>query len=403
MSGGVSSRNAPFLVVAYSLPGRISGTPVVISRLLENFEREDVVLIGRPLGQQARLNVHYPVLSIPTLPTDWRGQRYWRTASVLPGVLTGLRAIRRYRLRAILGIYPDEGSLLTAYLLHRLTGLPWIPYFFDLYQENVKSGWQGHLARWLQPRVFRSASLVLALTGGMADLFRERYQIEASLVPHCINQPIPTFSDDRLQPKTPVVIGYTGDINAHRIGAMQYLVEALRGRTDYEIHYFTPQPKSFLVENGLWCENARQTFTPSEAEFIQRLQQCDVFYLPLTFDPVQWQEHGDQLLTSFPTKSCEYLVSQRPILVHCPDECFVAQFYRQYDCGLVVAEPGAPAIAQALDTLRTDREPRERLVRHALQAAGQFQGQAVAANLRNLLNEICTVQTKPSSAGALLS
>ena len=47
----------------------------------------------------------------------------------------------------------------------------------------------------------------------------------------------------------------------------------------------------------------------------------------------------EEYLTIFPTKTIDYLLSQRPILAHMPADSFIAEFYRRHDCALVVDEP----------------------------------------------------------------
>lgn len=378
----------PLLIVAESLPAQSSGTSIVLRRLLENFPADDVVLLARRPESGLRLEsrpLPYRSVIIPALPAGIRGERFWRLASTIPGVVAGLGAVRRFRPTAILAVFPYESSLLLGYALHRLTGLPLLAYFCDLYLEDHRSGWEAWLARNLQPRVFRAAARVVAVNQGMVDFYRRRYDIDALCVPACINSPIPAPGQP-VQAGHPFVIGYSGNVNATRLSSLRALAGAVGDNPAYAIRYFTPQTAGFLRSKGVWTANSTAMFVSDEGELIRHLAGCDALFLPLTFDVSEASR--DQLATCFGIKSYEYFLSQRPVLLHTPGDYFIARFFRQWDCGLVVAEEGAEAIGSALDRLRSDPGLRHRLARNALEASRQFEGPRVASVLKAALARI---------------
>ena len=375
----------PFLVVSEGLPIYSSGTSIILRRLLENFAPEEVVVIGRNPAPRLRLDSRrprYPMIRIPSVPAGIRGERYWRLVSAFSGVMTGLRAIRRHRPTAIMAMFPYESSLLTGYWLHLLTGLPLFSYFCDLYQEDTRTWWEARLAAWLQPRVFRASERLMVVSEGMAEYYRERYGLEALSVPACINDPVPEPGPIP-SPSRSFIVGYSGNINNARLSSLRALVEAIGGDPAYEIRYFTPQTPEFLRAQGLWADNASAAFVSDEADLLRRLSACDALFLPLTFEVGDYSR--DQLATCFGTKSCEYFISRKPILLHCPGGYFIARFYRTWDCGLVVDGPEASGLRSGLERLRSEGDLRARLVRNALRAASQFQGSRVASIVRSML------------------
>lgn len=375
----------PLMVVAYSLPFESAGTSIVLRRLLENFASDEVVLLARNPNPHLQLEshpLHYPTVRIPALPSGMRGEHYWRFSAVLPGIIAGLREIRRRRPAAIMAVFPDEISLLTGYCLHRLTQVPLFAYFCDLYMEDRPGGWEGRLARWLQPRVFRAASRIIAVNEGMAGYYREHYGTNALCVPTCINVDIPR-PNPVPSPGNPFVVGYSGTINSARISSLRALVRAIGNHAAYAIRYFTPQKPAFLRAYDLWTQNSEAAFVSGEAELIRRLSGCDALFLPLTFDV--GENSRDQLATCFGIKSYEYFLSQRPVLLQCPGDYFIARFYRDWDCGMVVDDPGPEALVAALERLRSDGGLRTGFVHNALMAARQFEGPRVATILRAAL------------------
>ena len=377
----------PVMVVAQALPHQSSGTSIVLRRLLENFGGDEIVLLARNPNPHLRLEfrpLHYPTVTIPSLLGGVRGERYWRLGSLPPGIIAGLRAVRRHRPAAILAVFPDEIALLTGYILHRLTNLPLLAYFCDLYQEDRARGWEARLARSLQPRVFRAASQIITVNDGMVSYYRERYGLTAVCLPACINVGIPE-PGALPAPNNAFVVGYSGNVNSTRLGPLRALVRAIGDNPGYTIRYFTPQKAEFLKANGLWADNASAEFISDEGDLIRRLASCDALFLPLTFDVDQ--SSYDQLATCFGIKSYEYFLSQRPVLLQSPGDYFIARFYRERECGLVVDSPAPEALRAALERLRADGALRERLSRNALAAAVDFEGPRVAAVLRGVLDQ----------------
>jgi hypothetical protein len=378
-----ADRKGPVLATLATIPYTASGTGTVVRRLIENLGPDDLVLLGRPPNPSLELRtvqVRVPFVQIKGIPRGLRGERFSRMAAVGPAVLQGVLALRRHECSAILATFPDECSLLTGYLLHRLTGLPLLAYFCDLYMEDrAGAGWEARVARWLQPRVFRSAFRVMAVNQGMADYYGERYGIDALTLPTCINQPIPEYEEPPAS-GTPCRIAYSGNINATRLDSLQALVRSVGSDPAYAIHYYTPHSRQFLERHGLWSDNSVLEFIEDESALVGELARCDVLFLPLTFDLAVHSR--DQLATCFGIKSYEYFLARRPVLVHCPEWTFLARFFNERGCGLVVSDPRPEALAAGVHALRTDAALRSRAVREGLNAARAFEGATIGDRLR---------------------
>ena len=91
------------LVVAKAPPLESSGTSVILRRLLENLDADEVVVLARSAHRQCRIDTrpfHYPVVEVPSAPAGIRGDRYWRLWSAIPGVIAGRHAMRRHQAAA---------------------------------------------------------------------------------------------------------------------------------------------------------------------------------------------------------------------------------------------------------------------------------------------------------------
>lgn len=380
MNGG---SNPPLLVTTAALPHEAGGTSIVVRRLLQNLRRDEAVILGRAPDPRMRLSEER--LPVPEIRVRWfhvglRGERFHAIAGVAPAVVQGVAAARRHGCGAILSVFPNDGSLLTGYLVHRLTGLPLLPYFCDLYMEDRRGdGWEGRLSRWLQPNVFRAATRLLAVNGGMAGFYRDHYGLDALVLPTCINQAIPGFQAPPA-PGRPFRIAYSGNVNDTRVDSLRALVRAIGDDTGFSLTYFTSQTTEQLKALGVWSANARAEFEADETALVRRLAECDVLFLPLTFEVTAHSR--EQMATCFGIKAYEYFLAQRPVLVHCPGDYFLARFFRERRCGLVVEDPAPGALLAALERLRGDGALRADLSRGGLEAAGLFEGPKVADVLR---------------------
>lgn len=357
---------------------------MVIRRLLEHFSRAEVVLIGRPAHARrafAPVPSNYDVLTIPAPSTGLRGEMYWMMLAVIPGVITGLLAVRKHRPTVIVGFFPDEGSLLTSYVLSRITGLPLVSYLCDLYVEERQSGWRAKLAVWLQARVFHHSASVISLTEGMAQFLKDKYDLPPTVVPHCVNGPVTSA-------RTPnshecFVIGYCGSINDARIAPLRAVTQIVGERTDYELRYFGSASQSFLETNGLWNGNTRVSFAPSEDDLIKELACCDALFLPLSGEADS--NSKEQIATSFPTKALDYFKAGRPVVVQSGESDFVTRFFRERNCGVVVTRNEKTALLQGFERIRNNPAVAQQLAENGTRAAVEFSGSAVATQFRRIL------------------
>ena len=111
---------------------------------------------------------YHPLLL--ALPDSWSS---W----YLPGVLVGLKLIRRLRPEILWSTFPIATAHLIALTLHRLTGIPWIADFRDSMTENgypsPRLKWNFH--RWLERQVIRRCTRAVFTTSGAKAMYAQRY------------------------------------------------------------------------------------------------------------------------------------------------------------------------------------------------------------------------------------
>lgn len=128
------------------------------------------------LDTQRHLGIRGRYAGWMALPDPW--------ISWLAGALPlGLRMIRKFRPRIVWSSYPIATAHLTGFLLHRLTGVPWIADFRDpmieidpLTQQRFPSDTRLWSARkWVEEKTLRHCSHAVFVTPGALGIYRERY------------------------------------------------------------------------------------------------------------------------------------------------------------------------------------------------------------------------------------
>ena len=111
----------------------------------------------------------YPLfLALPDRWVSW----------AVSAVFSGLRLIKRRKIRVIWSTYPIPTALLIGFVLKKLTGLPWVVDVRDVivdddFPENPR---QRSVYLWLERRVADTADAIIVTTPSAMEMYRERYR-----------------------------------------------------------------------------------------------------------------------------------------------------------------------------------------------------------------------------------
>jgi len=302
----------------------------------------------------------------------------WRVRlNVLFGTILGLAALVRGR--RIAKIVKQEGcgaivactsaellDLPAAYLAGRLTGAAFYAYIFDDYAYVWPQ--LRFVAALYERFLLKRAAGVIVPNEFMRDELRRRHNIEATV----IHNPCDTSKYEPVSRNIPsdntgeIRIIYTGAIYGAHYDAFRNLLAAIESLHDgnVNLHVYTTFPLSTLNENGIsgplvYHEHLATSAMPG----IQK--EADILFLPLAFN----SPYPEIIRTSAPGKVGEYLAARRPILVHAPPDSFVAWYFRQYECGLVVDRSDSALLAQAIEEILNNAGLRQKLCANAWERA----------------------------------
>lgn len=143
--------------------------PNVATQNLRMIPEDTKVVRAFALDSQRHLSVRGRYLRSLALPDRW-------STWIVGGVLAGLRLCREDRPDVLYSTYPTPSSHVIGWLLHRLTGIPWVAEFRD---PMVEEGYpavriERDLRRWIERKVLRNASRVVVVTESARRLYCKR-------------------------------------------------------------------------------------------------------------------------------------------------------------------------------------------------------------------------------------
>ena len=282
-----------------------------------------------------------------------------------------VRLARQRNSRIILGLYPTLNSIYVATEVAKLTGAAYFPYLHDTVAEGLWHSRLGDLAKQVQDDIFKTARLVIAMSEGMTDYYREAYGMETEPLVHSYPE------------KLAVAPNYDRTKNAFWGGAVYRINDrgfdrvrkALLAR-DTELIVTSLSPLKIAKD-----KNVIQTFYPSRQEYLDAVKRQGILVLAVNW-PDESDVHEAELSTIFPTKTVEYLATGGPILTHCPEHYFLAKFIRKHRCGVVVTARNEEALIEAIDFLQSGSDKVCEMQDNALKTAEMFSINNVAATFR---------------------
>ena len=104
------------------------------------------------------------------LPDNWQS---W----IIGGVLSGLKAIVKERPTVLVSTYPIASAHLIGYILHKITGIPWVadlrdPMAQDDYPKDRKAK---KIFQWLEKKIVNHCAAAIVTTPGAKQLYVDRY------------------------------------------------------------------------------------------------------------------------------------------------------------------------------------------------------------------------------------
>lgn len=420
-------------LVSCSIPPSTWGQAIMLHRLFGGFSPEELCVIscdpdhriptidsatfrlpGRYYSTRKELE-HPAQRSAPHQSAPTHAERKPRRPSRLRIGLGFAREVRRCaeriveilrseRCEAVVGCTGEIHEFPAAYWAARRFGVPFFAYAFDYYSCQFQTAFAAspryltHLERY----ILRRSAGVLVPNELLRDIFRRRYNVESVVIRNPLDEvtsrqiPTAAATDDnsslrifdqadaeRGESSRELRIVYTGSVYDAQFDAFRNLIVALDQlrRPELKLHIYTNHTPAYLAAGGIRGPFIQHPAV-SAAEAIELQRDADILFLPLAFSC----PYPEIVQTAAPSKLGEYLAAGRPILAHAPPDSFVAWYFRQHRCGLLIDRPEPALLGKAVENLLSDRALRSELVRNALRCAAEFHIDVARATLRTALH-----------------
>jgi glycosyltransferase involved in cell wall biosynthesis len=312
-------------------------------------------------------------------------------------VLRALRLIRKYQVDAILTTSPPVSGHLAGYLLHQITGLPWIVDFRDAWAggefDQAPSDPYRRMAHRLQRHVIHSATHVTTVSYDIADGLTDPRSgaTPVSVIPNGYDSA--DFSAPLAQPVSEkFVLTYSGALNAAR--SPEPLFQALHHMTAQQ-----PTLASKLEVRLVGADLDQNVETLIQKYKIQHLvshlgylvHEEAVSQILAANALVMFITSESHLVRGVPTgKIYEYLASGKPILAIVPEGA-ASDLIKQYNRGQSVHPDDPHQIAVVLENwikqYETDELPQFPVDDEDVRSFSRFQ---LTGQLARILDHVVT-------------
>lgn len=288
------------------------------------------------------------------------------TLQVIDMVRSGRQAIRDRQIGLLVGFSDYGPTVISVYLLHRITRLPFRLFMFDIYKGNDFFFPGNLIANWLEPRLMRAAQMIIVNNEGVRQFYVQRYGdwiADKIQLVYNSSDPAPYLAlQIPYRPQPPYTILFTGSIYWPQIQSLQNLVRAVNelGDLDIRIKLYAPHSPEYIASYGL--SGPKIDISVASPTEMARLQsRADILFVPLS-----WHTRSPDIIsTATPGKLTDYLVAGRPILVHAPNWSHLSQYARENNFALVVDQEDIEQLKNGIRRLLTDTEYANQLIRNA--------------------------------------
>ena len=297
---------------------------------------------------------------------------------------SAMKFAKKFKPTVVISVYPSLGFMILGVLLAKSLKIPYIPYMHDTIVESFSKRKYSWFVNLIQCYIFANSSKIMVMSEGIAALYRKKYGIDAVAIEHIYPERIVdevTPNAKRMQDAF-----WAGSVYSINDAAVRRVFEAV-SQLGMSFTFTDRMSRASLSALNIEGENLNIVSLPTRKDYLYFLAQRGIAILALN-DTDESSMGNEELSTIFPTKTPEYLAAGLPILVHCPESYFIAKFFKEHKCGIVVSDKSISAIMSAIKKLQSDTTEMAIIRHNAIMAAKLFTAGTVMKKF-NLTIESC--------------
>ena len=310
------------------------------------------VLRSFALDTPRHLSYQGRYLGLMAIPDNWQS---W----ILPGILAGLRQLRRQPAQVIVSTYPIASAHLIGYWLHRITGIPWVADFRD---PMAQPGYPAdplkkRVFEWIERKAVKHCARIIFTSPGAEIFYKQKFP----QAPDSLWTVIPNGYDEALFAR---VLADSAPTIRKEAAPVQLLHSGVIYPEERD-----PEPLfealSRLKRQGKIAADTLQLrlrATGHDSRYQPRLAALDIEDIVELAPPILYQAALREMLAvdgllllqadgchyQIPAKAYEYIRANRPILALTHPSGDTGQLMQQVGLGPIAPLDNTDAIADAL-------------------------------------------------------
>jgi len=296
------------------------------------------------------------------------GGTFIMLSQVVMIIRTGIKSIKEEKIEIMIGFSDYGPAMISTYFLHKITKKPYYLFLFDIYKNNFYPVFPaGLLAKIFESKILKNAEKIIVTNEGTLNYYVQIYGEGTRKKIVIIHNS--TFSEPYLKlhtdynPKPPYTILYTGRIYWPQIRSLKNLIKAIQeiNNIDIKLKIYCPNPKDYLKRVGIVESKKVQILIAPPQKMPEIQTKANILFLPLS-----WHTKSQKIInTATPGKLADYLISNRPILIHAPSSTFLTQYAKKNDFAFVVDEENIEKLKSAIETLLFNKMFTRRIIENA--------------------------------------
>ena len=364
-------KNILFVTTFYS-PNN-TGAAVVMSNLIKELDQETVYGVVswansyRDVNEVVNGKIVHKIFNFQYLfnPRLWF---FVRRLTLHMGRRKVVQLIKEKKITHVVGVYPDLDFLEVARSAAEICGVKFYAYLHDTLAEGLSHKRYKNIAKVVQQKIFDTSHKIFVMSEGMKDLYQKKYNIDTIPLLHSFSEEVVENQFDNGNVEKSIFWGgsiYT--INKETVKRVHNVCKEL----DYVLNVSAANTMRRLNDLGFENKNIKVLPFLSREDYLAKVGNQKALLLSIDW-PDESAVHKDELGTIFPTKTIEYLISGRPILVHCPEDYFLAKFFKDHQCGIVLTDRNPKKIKEQVEAVFNDEKRLKEMVSNAYKASKQF-------------------------------
>lgn len=355
-------RNKNILLVTNNYPPYSGGSSSILFEILSRFPKDKLYVIHGCNSTSKNNDFELPfkkeeVILFNSHIWTYRINKYLPEIFAFAIYILINKMIKRYNISIIYAHYPNAPYMVAAYFSAKKHNLPLFIYL-DILWEERSSGGELRLSKLFESKIFSYASKSFAITEFSVDYLSTKHNTNTIFIPHTISSKYIPANNASLTPIKHKIHFAGGIYSLMNLDCILRLIDAIQ-LTGYDIEL---EICSSYVPESITNYKFVTVKYLSKAELIQSQSNSSILFLPQAFESSKPQ----MIKYNFPTKTMEYLCSNRPILVHSPKESYLTHIAKKEKFAEVVDLPDVEALSHAIIKLLDDTFYQETLINNAL-------------------------------------